>query len=317
MIDITLLGTAATMPLPERALTAVHLSFSGRSILFDCGEGTQTAARKAHVSLMKTDLIALTHYHGDHFFGLPGLLQTFGCLGRTDPLIITGPDGLEEAMQPILQLSGSLPFSVSLFHLPQNGIYLSDLIPHWGSDAMLIPVPTRHRVESQGYRFSLRRPGKFNPAAAIEHRIPQKSWSLLQRGNPVTLEDGTVVLPQQILGPDRKGLNIIFTGDTAPCDTLVEAASGADLLICEATYGDDELASQAEKYGHCTFSQAAHMAEEACVKRLWLTHFSQIMENPEDCLPFAQKIFPEAVCGTDGMKITLRYSDDMPLPHRP
>ena len=158
MIDITLLGTAATMPLPERALTAVHLSFSGRSILFDCGEGTQTAARKAHVSLMKTDLIALTHYHGDHFFGLPGLLQTFGCLGRTDPLIITGPDGLEEAMQPILQLCGSLPFSVSLFHLPQNGVSLSDLIPHWCSDSMLIPVPTRHLVDSQGYRFYLLRP---------------------------------------------------------------------------------------------------------------------------------------------------------------
>ena len=109
MITITLLGTGATMPLPDRALTAVALVYGGRTILFDCGEGTQSAARKAHVSLMKTDLIALTHYHGDHIFGLPGLLQSYGCLGRISPLVITGPDGLEEAMQPILQLCGPLP----------------------------------------------------------------------------------------------------------------------------------------------------------------------------------------------------------------
>lgn len=317
MIDITLLGTAATMPLPERALTAVHLSFNGRSILFDCGEGTQAAARKAHVSLMKTDLIALTHYHGDHIFGLPGLLQSFGCLGRTDPLIITGPDGLEEAMQPILQLSGPTPFPVSLCHLPQNGVVISEIIPHWSSDSVLVPISTRHRVESRGYRFSLRRPGKFSRDAAVKYRVPQRSWRALQRGCPVTLEDGTVVLPQQILGPDRKGLSIVFTGDTAPCDALVEASVDADLLICEATYGDDALASQAEKYGHCTFSQAARMAADAGARLLWLTHFSQIMENPEDFLPSAQKIFPESVCGTDGMNITLRYNDDTPLPRMP
>ena len=167
------------MPLPERALTSVHLTCGGRSILFDCGEGTQCSARKAQVSLMKTDLVALTHYHGDHLFGLPGLLQTLGCLGRTDPLFITGPEGLEDAMHPIFQLAGPLPFSVPLITLPPDGISLHAFLPHWSGDAFLSPVPTCHRVPSQGYCFTLRRPGKFDAEAAQSLKIPQRQWSKL------------------------------------------------------------------------------------------------------------------------------------------
>ncbi|MBQ8074618.1 MAG: ribonuclease Z [Oscillospiraceae bacterium] len=309
MIDITLLGTGATMPLPDRALTAVHLAFGGRSILFDCGEGTQSAARKAHVSLMKTDLIALTHYHGDHLFGLPGLLQTFGCLGRTSPLFLTGPDGLEEAMAPVLQLCGQLPFDLHFLHLNEQGAQLSDIFPHFPEESFLFPIPTCHRVISQGYRFSLQRPGKFDFTAAEKLRVPKPFWSLLQHGKTVTLEDGRTILPSQVLGPERKGLSIVFSGDTSPCAALSEAAEEADLFICEATYGEDSYADQAEKYGHCTFSQAARLAADAHAKRLWLAHFSQIMEHPEDFLPNAQTIFPDAVCGSDGLHITLRFEE--------
>ena len=310
MISITLLGTGATMPLPDRALTAVYLVHDGHSILFDCGEGTQSAARKAHVSLMKTALIALTHYHGDHIFGLPGLLQSFGCLGRTDPLLITGPDGLEDAMAPVLKLCGPLPFPVSLVHLPAEGARVCDLLPQWDSESFLYPIPTRHRVVSCGYRFFLHRPGKFDPAAAQALNIPKLLWSSLQHGNSVTLENGISVSPEQVLGPERKGLSFVFSGDTAPCPALTAAAADADLLICEATYGDDSYSAQAEKYGHSTFSQAAETAANAGAKRLWLAHFSQIMENPEDYLPNARAVFPSAVCGSDGMSITLRFPEE-------
>ena len=307
MIDVTLLGTAATMPLPDRALTSAHLSYRGRSILFDCGEGTQSAARRAQASLMKTDLIALTHYHGDHIFGLPGLLQSLSCLERRDPLFITGPEGLAEILSPILQLAGWLPYPVELISLPDAGLPLSGILPGWSSDAFLMPVRTRHRVPSLGYRFSLRRPGKFDPDAAGHLGIPKTMWSILQRGNPVTLADGQVIKPEMVLGEERKGLSVVFSGDTAPCEALVSAASDADLFLCEATYGDDSYAGQAAQYGHCTFSQAAGMARDAQAKRLWLMHFSQILRVPGDALPLAQAVFPDAVCGTDGMRLTLNF----------
>jgi ribonuclease Z len=308
MITVTLLGTAATMPLPERALTSVLLSYDGRSILFDCGEGTQTAARKAHASLMKTDLIALTHYHGDHIFGLPGLLQTYACLGRSSPLWITGPDGLEEVLGTIMTLAGPLPYAVYALFLSDEKCILSDFLPGWSSRCSLTPFATKHRVPSFGYRFSLSRPGKFRPDAAATLSIPQQLWHVLQNGEPVTLGDGRTVCPEAVMGEERKGLSVVYSGDTAPCHALTEKALDTDLLICEATYGCDSDASHAAQYGHCTFSQAARTADDAHAKRLWLTHFSQIMETPEDCLPNAASIFPGAVCGTDGMSITLNFS---------
>lgn len=307
MIDITLLGTGATMPLPDRALTAVHLVYCGRSILFDCGEGTQASARKAGASLMKTDLIALSHYHGDHIFGLPGLLQTLGCMERRDTLLITGPEGLEEAITPILRLAGTLPYPVRLISLEENGSSLRRILPRWSADAFLFPIRTRHRVPSRGYRFYLRRPGLFHAEKAERLGIPQKFWGMLQHGEAVPLEDGRVITPDQVLGGDRKGLSVVFSGDTAPCKALTEAASGADLFICEATYGDDSFSAQADEYGHCTFSQSARMARDAAVQRLWLTHYSQILRNPEEALPQATSIFPAAECGVDGLQLTLRW----------
>ena len=308
MIDITLLGTAATMPLPARALSSALLSCAGRSILLDCGEGTQAAARKAHVSLMKTDLIALTHYHGDHVFGLPGLLQTFSCLGRTAPLYITGPEGLEELLNPVMKLSGPLPFRILPLTLPEGGA-LDAVLPGWSGDAHLHAFPTNHRVPSLGYCFSLTRPGKFDPSAADALGVPPNHRGALQRRNAVTLDSGAVITPDMVLGQARKGLRVVFSGDTAPCPALTEAAAGADLLLCDATYGEDAYAAQAELYGHCTFSQAGKLAAQAGVRRLWLTHFSQIMETPEDFLPLAQAEFPDAVCGFDSLSIRLKFEE--------
>jgi len=308
MLDITLLGTAALMPIPDRALTAATLTCGGRTILFDCGEGTQTAARRAGVSLMKADVIALTHYHGDHIFGLPGLIQTMEVSGRTLPLTLVGPEGLRAAMRPILELAGHTGYPVRLAELPAGGVPMRELAQGWPAQARLTPIPTEHRVVSQGYAFTLGRIGKFLPERARALGVPVNLWGRLQMGQCVQAGDATV-RPADVLGPLRKGLKFVFTGDTALCDSLVDGAVGADLMICEATYGEDDQASMARDYGHMNFAQAAQAARRAGAGRLWLAHYSQMVEDPLAYLSNATRIFEHAACGEDGMSTTLRFEE--------
>lgn len=308
MIEITMLGTSALMPLPERALTAVNLHCGGRSILFDCGEGTQTAARKARVSLMKTDIIALTHYHGDHIFGLPGLMQTMFSLGRTQPLYITGPKGLAHELAPILKLAGMLSFEVLLFEMGNEPLILSDFLDGWPAGAALSAFETKHRCDSQGYCFTLPRAGRFQPDRAKAMNIPINYWSLLQKGESVVI-DGETIEPEQVLGERRKGLKIVFTGDTSACEALTAAADSADLFISEATYDEDEFTGLALERGHMTYAMAAKCARDAKVSELWLTHFSQRIEETEAHKYLASDIFPNTVCCTDGMKKTLSFEE--------
>ncbi|MBQ7455086.1 MAG: ribonuclease Z [Clostridia bacterium] len=306
MIDVTLLGTAALMPLPQRALAAALLTCGGHSILFDCGEGTQTAARKAGVSLMKTDVIALTHFHGDHIFGLPGLLQTMNVQGRTERLFITGPKGLRRELGPILKLVKCTMYDIELIALPAGGLALASLVPGWSGQARLSAFPTLHTVPSQGYCFTLGRAGAFLPERAKALGVPQEQWGRLQHGGRVRVGKA-VIRPEQVTGLPRKGLKCVFSGDTAACEPLIEAAREADLLICEGTFGGEEHADAAARHGHMTFSQAAGVAARAGTKRLWLTHFSQTIDDPEAILPLAQAIFPNTVCGRDGLSETLRF----------
>ncbi len=309
MIEITLIGTGALLPIPDRALTAVFLNCGGHSILFDCGEGTQSAARKAGVSLMKTDLIALTHYHGDHIFGLSGLLQTMSCMERTETLYITGPEGLKEELEPIFKLTGWTSYEIKLLEFPSDGLQLSELIKGWATEAKLTAFKTDHRrVASQGYCFTLSRAGKFLPQRAKELGVPVNQWGILQKGKSIQLGDA-VILPEQVLGEPRKGLKFIFTGDTAPCENLIAAAKDADLMICEATFGENEQAETANRHGHMTFAQAAESAKKAAVKQLWLAHFSQMIADPKEYLPNATAVFENTICGKDGMSTTLRFEN--------
>ena len=309
MLTITLLGTAATMPLPDRALTAAVAECGGHSLLFDCGEGTQTAARRAGVNLMKLDAICLTHYHGDHIFGLPGLLQTLGCQGRTRPLALYGPKGLGEVWAALRVLTGPLPYPVYAEVLDAPAALL-ERFGGWPQGAKLTPVPTRHRVTSQGYRLDLPRAGRFSPEKARALGVPVQQWSMLQRGEPVTLEDGAVIAPGQVLGAPRRGLRFVFSGDTAPCAALEQAAQDADLLLCDATYPDDVQQTQAKQYGHSTFRQDAELAARAGVRRLWLMHYSPIITDPEAARPAAEAAFPAVECGVDGQQIILRYDEE-------
>ena len=311
MLTITLLGTAATMPLPDRALTAAVAECGGHSLLFDCGEGTQTAARRAGVNLMKMDAVCLTHYHGDHIFGLPGLLQTLGCQGRERPLTLYGPEGLEKIWPALRTLAGPLPYPVRAVQLDTDPIDLTTLSSGWPAGAQLTPFRTRHRVPSVGYRLELPRAGRFDPARARALGVPVQQWKLLQKGQSVAVE-GRTVQPAQVLGAPRKGLSVVFSGDTAPCPYYLQAAHDADLLICDATYALPEQEDQARQWGHSTFGQSATLAAQARAKRLWLTHYSPMITDPEEYAAQAQSIFPAAECGFDGKSITLQYEEAQP-----
>ena len=309
MLTITLLGTAATMPLPDRALSTAFAACGGHGLLFDCGEGTQTAARRAGVNLMRADAVCLTHYHGDHIFGLPGLLQTLGAQGRTRPLLLVGPKGLAGIWSAVRALTGPLPYAVRLQEA--DGLLALDALSEgWPAGAVLRPFATRHRVPSRGYRLDLPRAGRFDPAKARALNVPVPAWKLLQRGQSIPLENGAVVTPADVLGPARRGLRFVFSGDTAPCPALEQAAQNADLFLCDATYPDNEQEAQAKQWGHSTFAQGAAIAKKADVRRFWLMHYSPMILEPEAALPNAQAVFPAAECGFDGKQIILQYDEE-------
>ena len=308
MLTITLLGTAATMPLPDRALSTAFAACGGHRL--PCDRGGGAAARRAGVNLMRADAVCLTHYHGDHIFGLPGLLQTLGAQGRTRPLLLVGPKGLAGIWSAVRALTGPLPYAVRLQEA-DGPLALDALSEGWPAGAVLRPFATRHRVPSVGYRLELPRAGRFDPARARALGVPVQQWKMLQKGQSVAVE-GRTVQPAQVLGAPRKGLSVVFSGDTAPCPYYLQAAHDADLLICDATYALPEQEDQARQWGHSTFGQSATLAAQARAKRLWLTHYSPMITDPEEYAAQAQSIFPAAECGFDGKSITLQYEEAQP-----
>ena len=197
---------------------------------------------------------------------------------------------------------------IRLAGLPKEGLRLSTLNPNWPAGAVLTAFPTEHRVSSQGYCLSLSRAGRFLPERARALGVPVDRWGLLQKGQSVQA-NGVEIQPADVLGAPRRGLKIAFSGDTAPCDGLVRGAAGADLLICEATYGENEQAQLAIDHGHMNFAQAAEAAKRAGARRLWLTHYSQMVEDPAQYLPNATSVFENTVCGEDGMAVTLKFDN--------
>ena len=165
-------------------------------------------------------------------------------------------------------------------------------------------------MPSRGYRLDLPRAGRFDPAKARALNVPVPAWKLLQRGRSIPLESGAVVAPADVLGPARRGLRFVFSGDTAPCPALEQAAQNADLFLCDATYPDNEQEAQAKQWGHSTFAQGAAIAKKAGVRRFWLMHYSPMITDPAAALPNAQAVFPAAECGFDGKQITLQYDEE-------
>lgn len=300
MLDVCLLGSGGMMPLPYRWLTALMTRFNGSSLLIDCGEGTQIAIKEKGWSFKPIDVICFTHYHGDHISGLPGLLLTMGNADRKEPLTLIGPKGLERVVSALRVIAPELPFPI-IYKEIEGAEQTFEL-----NGYRLKAFRVNHNVLCYGYTMEIDRAGKFDVERAKEQEIPQKYWKHLQKGE--TIETGNGILtPDMVLGPPRKGLKLTYTTDTRPTNSIRENAKDSDLFICEGMYGEKEKAAKAVEYKHMTFYEAAHLAKDAQVKEMWMTHYSPSLTRPEEYMDEVRRIFPEAKAGKDRMSRELAF----------
>lgn len=287
--DIVPLGTASAIPAHGRHLSACVLRREGRALLFDCGEGTQYQLRRAGLRRSRIEAVFITHLHGDHLFGLPGLLTSFALLGRTAPLTIVGPADLAGVLHVLPGLRRDwLPFAVHHVGLEEG---FEHAVVYETDDFTVEARPLAHRVFTAGFRFETKpRPGRVDAARARALGLTGPQIGALVRGETVTAGAGRVVEPAEIQGPARPGVAFAYCLDTAPCDGARKLAEGADLVLHDATFGE-ELRDRAEETGHATARQAAEVARAAGAKRLLLTHFSARYETPEPLVAEARRVF--------------------------
>lgn len=300
MLDVCLLGSGGMMPLPYRWLTSLMTRFNGSSLLIDCGEGTQIAIKEKGWSFKPIDVICFTHYHGDHISGLPGLLLTMGNADRKEPLTLIGPKRLERVVSALRVIAPELPFPI-IYKEIEGAEQTFEL-----NGYRLKAFRVNHNVLCYGYTMEIDRAGKFDVERAKEQEIPQKYWKHLQKGETIETENG-ILTPDMVLGPPRKGLKLTYTTDTRPTNSIRENAKDSDLFICEGMYGEKEKAAKAVEYKHMTFYEAAHLAKDAQVKEMWLTHYSPSLTRPEEYMDEVRRIFPEAKAGKDRMSRELAF----------
>jgi ribonuclease Z len=289
-------GTAGSIPTARRGLPAALIRRGGDRILFDCGEGTQRQLVSS-VGLADLSEVFITHFHADHWLGLPGLLKTFDLRGREPPLAIHGPPGLRELLLLALRATGRVRFELELVELQPGDVLVRD-------GYRIAPIPVSHRSPAFGYVvFEDERPGVFDPEAAERLGLtPGPEFGRVQRGETVN-----GVSPAQVLGPPRAGRKLVISGDTRPCEQIRIAAYRADLLVHEATFAEDER-DRAEETGHSTAGQAAAIARDAEVTMLALTHFST--RYPVGLLrDEARAIFPATVLPRDFDSIEIPFPE--------
>ena len=303
MLDICLLGTGGMMPLPGRWLTACYTKYNGSALLIDCGEGTQVALRLAGLSCHDIDVIAITHFHGDHISGITGMLLSMGNADRVEPVTIVGPKGIERVVKALRIIAPELPFELKFVEI-ENTDEPIELFGYY-----LKPFKLNHGIECYGYSQIIKRAGRFMPEKAAENDVPMKAWSRLQKGIIVE-EDGRVFTPDMILGPERKGIKLTYCTDTRPTKSIAENAAGSDLFICEGMYGEPGSEEKARAHRHMTYAEAATIAKNAGVEEMWLTHFSPSLVRPKEYAQTAKSIFPNTVIPKDGFKKTLRFEED-------
>ena len=303
MLDVCLLGTGGMMPLPKRWLTALITRYNGKSILIDCGEGTQIALKEAGYSANPIDVICFTHYHADHISGLPGMLLTMGNADRTDPLLIIGPKGLERVVSALRVIAPELPFAIEYLELSEA----LQTINFTGFRIEAFRV--NHNVICYGYSIIVDRIGKFQLEKAVELNIDKKYWNKLQKGESIE-SDGRLLTPDMVIGEPRKGLKLTYCTDTRPIESIAKNANQADLFICEGMYGEPDKLDKAKENKHMTFYEAAQLAKDAHVKEMWLTHYSPSLVHPEEFMPKVKEIFPNSYPGKDGKEVELRFDED-------
>lgn len=309
MIDVCLLGTGGMMPLPHRWLSSVLVRYQGRLALLDCGEGTQITQKLLSWGFKALDVICLSHYHADHVAGLPGMLLMIGNAGRTEPLTLLGPPGLQAVVAGLRTVAPELPYEVRCV-VPEPGrVYEVD--SPWaesGRGLRISVLPLDHALPCLAYALEAPRAPAFLPERARALGLPVQLWGRLQRGEAVEWS-GRRVRPEEVLGPPRRGLRLVCATDTRPTAELPDFIGGADLFICEGTYGDPADLPRAIERKHLLFSEAAELARAGNARQLWLTHFSPALEEPERYAHYATAIFPNTLVGYDRMAASLRFAD--------
>jgi ribonuclease Z len=302
-LDVVFLGTAASAPTAARGTSATLLRRGGDRLLVDCGEGTQRQLLRSDIGLVDLEDVFLTHLHADHVLGLPGMLKTFGLRGRETPIRVHGPRGTRALLGALGVVVGKISYPLDIIELSPGEAVARD---GYRIEAFAVA----HGVPALGYALREEdRPGRFDVETADALGVPDgPARGTLQRGEPVTLDDGGVVSPEKVLGPARRGRSIVLTGDTAPAASVVEAATGADVLVHEATFLADGRA-RARETEHSTAGEAALVAREAEVGLLALTHVSA-RYAPSEIVDEACALFPRSVVPRDFDLVTV------PLPER-
>jgi ribonuclease Z len=305
-LSVRFLGTSAARPTVERNVSSIAVIREGETLLFDCGEGTQRQMMRYGITFALNDVF-ITHFHGDHIIGVIGLFRTLALQGRTEPMRMFGPRGAARVLR------GAAQFGVDRVGFP---VEITEVAPgeRIARDGYaIIPFSTVHSGEvSVGYALAEEdRKGRFDPEVARSLGIPEGPlWGKIHKGESVTLDDGRVIESSALVGPRRAGRTLVITGDTRPSDATIEAARGADLLVHEATFADEE-AGRASETGHSTARDAAKVAAAAGVRRLALTHFSaRYSRDPGELLREAREEFDEVVLARDGMEIEIPFGDE-------
>ena len=302
-LDLVFFGTSGSVPTAQRAPSALLVRRGGERLLFDCGEGTQRQLLRSTVGLVELREVFLSHFHADHYLGLPGMLKTFALRGRKVPLDVYGPPGVRDLFSTLRRVFGKLTYALEVAELEPG-----DVLERDGYN--LVTFPVAHGVQSLGFALVEHpRPGRFDVSASDALGVPPgPERGLLQAGESVQLADGRVVTPDEVLGEARPGRKVVLSGDTAPSPTVLEAARGAEVLVHEATFLEEER-ERARETAHSTALEAAEIARDAEVGLLALTHLSNRYFGPE-VMREARTIFPETVVPKDFDVI------DVPFPER-
>lgn len=304
-LRVRFLGTAASRPTVERGVPSIAVMREGETALIDCGEGTQRQMMRYGIPFSLDDIF-FTHFHTDHFLGVIGLMRTLGLQGRTDPLRLYGPRGAAKWLKRAEDVGmDRLPFRLDV-----TEVAAGDVIPRRGYAWHAFPQDHRGTPCIGWALVEATRLGRFDPDHARALGIPEGPlWGRIHKGESITLDDGRVIAPQELVGPTRAGRTVVITGDTRPLPSTADVARDADLLVHEATFGEEER-DRARETGHSTAREAAELAAAAGVRRLALTHVSaRYSRDARELEREATAIFPHVVMAKDGLELEVPFRD--------